>query len=95
MQTRILNLPDALKLSTILGKYIQKSPNPNGNVTDFLDSIFEKLTPEDFKFCIELFVDSKLKSDISGDELLTTFFEGMQKNKIITLLQSSKEIGFI
>ena len=95
MQTRILNLPQALKLSMILGKYIQEFPKPESNVSDFLDSIFEKLTPEDFKECIELFTGNKLKSELDGDALLTVFFEGIRNNKIVTLLQTSKEIGFI
>lgn len=92
MQTRILNLPDALKLSTILGKYISKIPE--GNVSDFFDSLFEKLSPIEFKECIEIFTGEPLKNS-DGQALVAVFFDGMQKNKIMTLIQTSKEIGFI
>ena len=93
MQSKILNLPDVLKLSIILGKYITEIPK--GNVSDFFDSLFDKFTPEDFSNIMYLITGEKLRPDITGNEVIKIFYEGLTKNKISTLLQTSKEIGFI
>ena len=93
MQTRVLNLPDALKLSLILGKYITKIPE--GNISEFFDSLFERFTPEDFSQIMYLLTGEKLKQGVTGIEIITIFYEGLQKNKIMTLMQTSKEMGFI
>jgi hypothetical protein len=95
VQARTLNLPDALKLSITLGKYVRELPNLDGNVSDFLDSLFDKFSPEDFKEIIELLSGEKLKSDVNGTVLLRVFYEGLEKNKLLKLLSTSKEIGFI
>lgn len=94
MQTKILNLPDALSLSLILSKYITKLPDKDGNVIDFYDSIFQKITPVDFKQSIEILTGEKLTKEISGDTLLKVFDEGLSKNKFLTLMHSIREIGF-
>lgn len=96
MASKILNLPDALKLATVLGKYIQEFPNPDTTtVLDLLDSVFQKITPEDFKTCIELFTGKPLDTETSGNDLLKIFSDGIERNKVITLLMTSKEIGII
>lgn len=94
MQTKILNFQDALSLSIILGKYITKLPDKDSNVIDFYDSIFQKITPVDFKQSIEILTGEKLTKEFSGDTLLKVFDEGLSKNKFLTLMHSIREIGF-
>lgn len=93
MESKILNLPEALNLSIILGKYITKIPE--GNISDFFDSLFEKFTPEDFSKIMYLLTGKKLEPDLGGIEIIKIFYEGLLNNKISSLMETSKEIGFI
>lgn len=96
MESKILNLPDALKLALMLGKYVKELPNPDSTtVIDFFSPIFENMKPEDFNYCFETVVGKKLSESMTGVEILNSILGGMERNKILSLFMTTKEIGFI
>jgi hypothetical protein len=96
MDAKLLNLPDAMKLASILSKYIDTvSFNPEQGALDFVGDLLDKIEPMDYMNCIRLLLEEPQKiSHLSGDELLTLLFHGLEKNKIFSLLDAYKNIGF-
>ena len=97
MEARLLNLPDALNLASLLSKYVDTvSITPELSALDFIGSIVDKIEPIDYLNILKLFTDEPLvkleKSD--GVNLLKLLFSGLEKNRILSLLDAHKNLGF-
>lgn len=95
MESKILSFVDAMVLASILVNYIDLE-NIQTDPVDFIGSILDKISPMDYSTCIVLLTGKVLdmKNIPSGEELIKVVYSGLQKNKIILLLQSYKAIGF-
>jgi len=48
MKAKLLNLQNALRLASILDKYIDEKTNANAEALDFVSAIVDKITPDEF-----------------------------------------------
>ena len=96
MEAKVLNFPDAMKLAQILGKYIDTELIKDKSLLDFLDELLKKISPPDYSKSMLLITGKQLGdiSLLSGKEILNIFSTGLEKNKIITLLETYRTIGF-
>ena len=97
MEAKVLNFPDAMKLAQILGKYIDTESIKDKPLLDFLDDLLNKLHPLDYLETLKLITQKSPKelSELNGNALLSTLYSGLEKNKILSLLDTSKMIGFV
>lgn len=84
-----------MKLAQILTKYkdvMDDSVSP----LEFIKKVLGVIEPRDYLEIIRLFCMQTLEeiSKKSGDDLLNLFFSGLEKNKILSLMQYYKESGF-
>lgn len=93
---RPLNLPDALRLASLLQPYIDvEKLNPDQEALDFVDDILQKISPQDFLLCVKL-LSNKMEKDIQkydGYKVLGLFTQGLRDNRIVTLLTFLKSLG--
>jgi hypothetical protein len=92
-QVATLNYPDAMRLASILTKYIDPS-NVEESPREFISSILDKITPVDYLHCIRMIFPNEAIGELSGDTLLEIFYAGLEKNKIISLVKNYREMGF-
>ena len=91
MQTRILNLPDALKVASILHKYFPN--NVEGlQVQDFALNLFSEITPDEGAVLITSLLGDAPISDPSL--AIRSCVDVLIENKIVTLLETYRTIGF-
>lgn len=91
MQTRILNLSDALKVASILHKYFPS--NVEGlQVVDFALNLFSEINPDDGVTLITTLLGDTPISDPSL--AIRSCVDTLIENKIVTLLETYRTIGF-
>lgn len=97
VESKLLNFPDAMRLASILSKYIDTvSFDPEQVALDFVGDLLDKIEPMDYMNCIRLLSEEPQKiSHLSGDELLKLLFSGLEKNRILSLLDAHSKLGFI
>lgn len=93
IEVTTLNYPDAMRLASILTKYIDPS-NVEESPREFISSILDKISPVDYLHCIRVILPNESVSTLSGDTLLEIFYSGLEKNKIISLVKNYREMGF-
>ena len=88
---------DAIRLASILNKYVDvKRLSPDQDAIDFISGIVEKISPQDFILCVAMMkniTEEDVKKEISLD-VLTAFIEGLKTNRVMTLLEFYKSLGF-
>jgi urocanate hydratase len=95
MKAKLLNLQDALRLASILDKYIDEKTNANAEALDFVSAIIDKIDPISFLHCVNILsgeTEEQIKKQISID-ILTCFVEGLQENKVLSLISFYRSIG--
>ena len=96
MKIRILNLPDAFRLASVISKYVDvDSVSPEASALDFISDIVEKISPEEFLHCTML-MTNKTEEDVKREKsinVLNAFIRGLKENQIISLLSFYKSIG--
>ena len=91
MQTRILSLPDALRVAAILHKYFPS--NVEGlQVGDFALNLFSEITPDEGVILITTLLGDTPISDPSL--AIRSCIDVLIENKIVTLLETYRNIGF-
>lgn len=91
MESKILNLPDALKIASILHKYFPE--NVEGlQVGDFALNLFSEITPDEGVILITTLLGNKPISDpaIAIKQCVDVLVE----NKIVALLETYRTLGF-
>ena len=96
MKIRILNLPDAFRLASVLSKYIdvEKLDTQEG-MFKFLGDIVKKMSSDEYIHCVML-ITNKTEKDIKRENsmaILSAFIRGLTENKIISLLYFYKSVG--
>jgi len=95
MKAKLLNLQNALRLASILDKYIDEKTNANAEALDFVSAIVDKITPDEFLHCVNLIsgkTKEAIKQQISIDTL-TCFVEGLRENQILSLVSFYRSLG--
>jgi hypothetical protein len=95
MEIKILGIHDALKLASIIAKYVENI-QPEQDAVDFIAQLVGKLTPQEYLSCVTMMTD-KTEEDIQGwigVEILAAFIEGLKANQILSLLAFYKSLGF-
>lgn len=95
MKTKLLNLQDALRLASILNRYVDEKTNANAEALDFVSAIVDKISPDEFLHCVILLSgesEEVVKRQISID-ILTVFVEGLQENKVLSLVSFYRSLG--
>jgi hypothetical protein len=96
MDAKTLNLQDALRLASIISKYLDVDKiSPQADPIDVIGEIVNKISPEEYLVCVSLMTKmsiEKIKQEISLN-VLSVFIEGLKSNKIITLLDFAKSLG--
>ena len=72
MKAKLLNLQNALRLASILDKYIDEKTNANAEALDFISAIVDKIMPDEFLHCVNLIsgeTKEAIKQQISIDTL--------------------------
>ncbi len=95
MEATRLNLTDAIRLASIVSKYVDKIPSPQSDAIDFISGIVDKIDPEEYLACVSLMTKTDvdtIKQEISLN-VLTAFIEGLRLNRIIDLLGFWKSLG--
>ena len=95
MKTKLLNLRDALRLASILNKYIDEKTNANAEALEFISAIVDRITPDEFLHCVILLsgeTEEVVKQQISID-ILTCFIEGLRENQILSLVSFYRSLG--
>lgn len=97
MKTKILEIGDALRLASVLSNYVDvKEINPETDALDFISNIVDRISPQDYLKCVFLMTEENeetIKKYISI-EVLTAFIEGLKSNKVVSLLEFYKSLGF-
>lgn len=94
MDAKPLNLTDAFQLASLISKHIDKI-NPQQDAVEFISNIIDKLSPEEYLWCVMLLTqenEETIKKEISLD-ILSVFIEGLKLNQIVTLVQFWKSLG--
>lgn len=95
MESKILNLYDGMKLAQILSKYITLENDGNKIAIDFIEDLVNKIEPQEYLECINLFVGGIDKEKLpTSEELIEIVYTGMRNNNIFSLLETYKAIGF-
>ena len=95
MIVKLLNLRDGLRLASILDKYVDTETTANAEAIDFVSSIVDKIDPISFLQCVMLLsgeTEEVVKKQITID-ILTCFVEGLQENKILSLVSFYRSLG--
>jgi hypothetical protein len=92
METKILNFPDAMKLASILSKYVD-SVSKDMIARDFIYNLFDKLNVDEISEISILLIGENYKV-LLGHELILGIFDGLMKNKFFDLLTTYKGLGF-
>ncbi len=95
MKAKKLGLRDALKLASILDKYVDVDKSEK-DVVDFISDIVNIIEPSEYLLCVKLLTgmsDAQL-SQLVSIEILTEFIEGLKENKIIALVSFYRNLGF-
>lgn len=91
MESKILNLPDALKIASILNKYFPT--NVEGiQVGDFALNLFSEISPDDAVILITTLLGNTPISDPSI--AIKWCVDILVENKVVTLLETYRTIGF-
>lgn len=92
-----LNLEDALHLASILSAYVDVNElNSRQDALDFIDDIVKKISPQDFLHCVKM-MTKKTEEDLekmTGYDILALFSDGLRENRVISLLDFYKSLGF-
>ena len=85
-----------MKLASILSKYIDTVLfDPEQIALDFVGDLLDKIKPMDYMNCIKLLLEEPKKMEhLSGEELLQVLFSGLEKNRILSLLDAHSKLGF-
>ena len=94
MEAKLLNLPEALKLASLVVKYIEPGESPQESL-DFVSSLLDKIDPMEYLSCIRLLCPFEISGQEGGQFFLDVFFSGLEKNKIITLIDTYRRMGFV
>lgn len=92
MQTRILNLPDALKVASIINKYIPKSLD-GMNIADFVLNLFSAITPDEGVILINTLLGDAPPPD-NPEVIMKLCTDALIENKVVTLLDTYRDLGF-
>ena len=96
METKILNFPTAMRLAQVLERYIDlESIKTFKTPIAFIESFIDTVEPLDYLDILR-FLTGKTSENISkmgGPELLDTFYSGVEKNKIISLIETKTSLG--
>ncbi len=96
MRIRPLNLNDALRLASLLHPYIDvKKLNPDQDALEFVDSIVQRISAQDFLLCVKMMTNKKEEdiSKMNGFEIFALFNQGLRENRIVNLLSFYKSLG--
>lgn len=96
MDARKLPLIDAFELASVLQDAITIDLKDSRiDVLDFVDDLLARLSPPQYLHCVKLLtgLDDNALKDKPSIEILTTFIEGLELNKVVTLLSFFKSMG--
>lgn len=91
MQNNVLNLKDALKISSIINKYFPKTVE-GMNVGEFSLNLFSEISVEDAETLISILLGEKPISDPST--AIKLCIDTLVENKIVILLETYRNLGF-
>lgn len=90
MRIRPLILHDALRLASVLSKYVDISKlKPEQDALEFVDSIVQQISAQDFLACLYI-MTKKTEQDLekmTGYETLALFTSGLRVNRVLSLLE--------
>jgi len=95
MKAKLLNLRDALRLASILDKYIDEKTNASAEALDFVSDIIGKITPDEYLHCVNLLSgesEEEIKKRVSI-EILACFVDGLRENKVLSLISFYRSLG--
>lgn len=96
MNAQKLNLRDALRLASILARYINdKDSEPETEAISFISGIVEKIDPASFLRCVILLSgepEESVVKEVSID-ILAVFIEGLRENQILSLISFYRSLG--
>ena len=88
MESKILNFPEAMKLASILSKYIDVDGLIGKTVFEVNEMLLSKILPLDYLLIIQILTREKVKVEIDGNTLLNIVSSGLVKNRIQDLLMA-------
>lgn len=91
MQSKILNLPDALKIASIISKYFPDTVE-GLPVGDFALNLFSEITQDESMEIITTLLGNVTISDPSV--AIKRCIDALVENKIVTLLETYRTLGF-
>lgn len=89
MEYNVLGFPDAMKLAEIIHKYIVDGPQTE----KFVEQLLQEISPEDFANVLYLLSPKNDISKMSGKEAYAVMQEGLEINKLSSLLHTYTEFG--
>lgn len=96
MESKILNFPEAMKLTQVLSKYLEPDKIKTFSELEMIELLLSKIVPEDYaKIILAITNLSLIKfSKLSQVDKIATLIKEFRENKIYTLIGTYKEIGF-
>lgn len=93
MESKILNFPDAMKLASIISKYLDTESIKEMTGEEFAYGLFDKLDEIEMIEVEKLLLGEDILK-LQPKEILKLCLESMIKNNLLDLLQSYKQLGF-
>lgn len=83
--SKLLNFVDAMNLARLLKPHIPKELDMNIPYLELLKEILDSISPQDYYKCLGLLTVDRIET-LTGEELLSLFADGLEKNRLIFLL---------
>lgn len=94
MESKQLNLLDALHLASVLNPYIDLFEDKKASTSDFVGKMVNTMSPMDYYECVKILSTKKITGNEGGDEFLHLLHGGLEKNKVISLVEYYRTSGF-
>lgn len=94
MKPKILNLREALRLASILDKYIDDETT-QAEVLDFVSGVVNKIEPREYLSCISLLTGEANEAIAQENplDILACFVGGLKENQILSLVTFYRSLG--
>jgi hypothetical protein len=92
MKSKTLNFPDAMKLASIVSKYIDIMSIPEMTGEEFGYELFSLMDVDDVLAVEELLLEDY--GDSSPQDIILQSLESMVENNLLDLLKTYEQLGF-
>ena len=93
VESKVLNFPDAMRLSQIISKYLDTVSIKEMTGEEFAYDIFSQMEVEEIMEVSKLFRIENIE-ELDPPQVIFVCIEGMVKNNLLTLIETYKKIGF-